>query len=189
MKRLNLAVAFAFAVLILRSEFATAQRGRGSGNPAGPPPMSERGQMSDRSNRPARESRDPGSVNREHQMQSKMAVSDQLDKNTQLATRLQGMFPAGTDLKQASSGFKNLGQFVAAAQVSKNLGIPFDQLKSKMSGDDPVSLGKAVQDLRPEADAKSEVKRAEQQAKEEIRQANAARKNENRQLNESGKKE
>jgi hypothetical protein len=122
-------------------------------------------------------------------MQSKMAVSEQLDRNTHLAARLEGMFPPGTDLKLASSGFKNLGQFVAAVQVSKNLGIPFDQLKSKMTGDSPVSLGKAVQDLRPEVDAKSEVKKAEHQAKDEIRQAENAQKNENRQVKESGKKE
>jgi len=45
-----------------------------------------------------------------------------------------------------------------------------------------MSMGKAIQALRPERDAKSEVKRAEQQAKEEIRQAEAAR-------NKSGKGE
>ena len=90
-----------------------------------------------------------------------MTVSTQLEKNTHLATQLQGLFPPGTDLQLASSGFKNLGQFVAAAHVSKNLGIPFDQLKSRMvdnptlqeAGDSPVSLGKAIKELRPEADA------------------------------------
>jgi hypothetical protein len=186
MKRLSLAVAVTFAVLILTSEFATAQRGRGS---AGPPPTSERGRMPDRSSRPTRESTGSGSVNREHQTKSNMAVSDRLDKNTHLAIQLQGMFPPGTDLQQASSGFKNLGQFVAAAHVSKNLGIPFDQLKTKTTGDSSVSLGKAIQELRPEANAKSEEKKAEQQAREEIRQAEAAQKNEQRQARESGKKE
>ena len=89
----------------------------------------------------------------------------------------------GTDLQLASSGFKNLGQFVAAAHVSQNLGIPFDQLKSRMLGtstvqgteDSPVSLGKAIKELRPEADASSEVKKAERQAKEEIKQAESER--------------
>jgi hypothetical protein len=136
--------------------------------------------MPERSNRPVKESSQPGSVNSEHQTQSKMTVSDHLEHNTHLAGRLQGLFPAGTDLQQASSGFKNLGQFVAAAHVSKNLGIPFDQLKLRMTGESPVSLGKAIQELRPEAAARSEAKKAEQQAKEEIRQAEAARKNENR---------
>jgi hypothetical protein len=35
---------------------------------------------------------------------------------------------------QASYGFKNLGQFVAATNVSKNLGISFNQLKLQMTG-------------------------------------------------------
>src|SRR5262249_35123334 len=35
---------------------------------------------------------------------------------------------------EAAYGFKNLGQFVAATNVAKNLGIPFDQLKLKMTG-------------------------------------------------------
>jgi hypothetical protein len=110
-------------------------------------------------------------MNQEHQ--TKMTASEQLDRNTHLATQVQGLFPAGTDLKQASSGFKNLGQFVAAAHVSKNLGIPFDQLKSKMTGDPKLSLGKAVHELRPDVDAKAETKKAEREAKEEIKNAEA----------------
>jgi hypothetical protein len=35
---------------------------------------------------------------------------------------------------QAAYGFKNLGQFVAATNVSQNLKIPFDQLKVQMTG-------------------------------------------------------
>ena len=184
MKRLT-TLSLTLLSLVLSSSLATAQRGGGgrSGGPAGPPPMAERGQMQDRSNRPTKESGVPGSVNREHQTQS--TVSNRLQENTHLATKLQGLFPPGTDLQAASSGFKNLGQFVAAAHVSKNLGIPFDQLKSRMlgisttaaaSGDSPVSLGKAIKELRPAADATSEVKKAERQAKEEIKQSEAARK-------------
>jgi len=142
--------------------------------------MSERGQMQNRSTKPVKESSEPGSVHREQQTQPKMTAGDRLEKNTHLATQLKGLFPPGTDLQLASSGFKNLGQFVAAAHVSKNLGIPFDQLKSRMlgisttagaSGDSPVSLGKAIKELRPEVDATSEVKKAERQAKEEIKQS------------------
>jgi hypothetical protein len=143
--------------------------------------MSERGQMQNRSNRP--ETREPGSINHQHQTQEKMTVGAHLEKNTHLATNLQKLFPAGTDLQAlqlASSGFKNLGQFVATAHVSKNLGIPFDQLKARMVADpslastsenSPVSLGKAIKELRPEVDATAEVKKAERQAKEEIKQS------------------
>ena len=184
MKRLT-TLSFTLMALVLMNAPATAQRGGGrSGSPAGPPPMSERGQMQTHSNKPTRESSTPGSVNREQQTQPK-TVSTQLEKNTHLATQLKGLFPPETDLQLASSGFKNLGQFVAAAHVSKNLGIPFDQLKSRMlgtsttaaeSGDSPVSLGKAIKELRPEVDATSEVKKAERQAKEEIKQSETERK-------------
>ena len=181
MKRLT-TLSFTLMALVLMSELATAQRGGGrSGSPAGPPPMSERGQMQNRSSKPVKETKELGSVN--HETQPKMTVGAHLEKNTHLATNLQGLFPMGTDLQLASSGFKNLGQFVAAAHVSQNLGIPFDQLKSRMLGtstvqgteDSPVSLGKAIKELRPEADASSEVKKAERQAKEEIKQAESER--------------
>ena len=78
----------------------------------------------------------------------------------------------------AESGFKNPGQFIAALHVSKNLNIPFDQLKAKMIGvtvqangqtttSTPESLGKAIHELRPdmtEDQAKDAAKIAEKQA-------------------------
>lgn len=174
MKRFTLVISMALGVWLLTGGLATAQHGHGpSGGPGGPA-ISQHGQMQEHSNGPGRESTQSGSTNHEHQ---KMTVSEKLDHNTHLASQLQGLFPPGTDLKQASSGFRNLGQFVAAAHVSHNLGIPFDQLKLKMTGDSPVSLGKAIHQLRPEADAKGETKKAEHEAKEEIKQAEAAQKN------------
>jgi hypothetical protein len=99
----------------------------------------------------------------------KPTVSDQLTRNTNLSTQLQGLFPAGTDLQKASAGFKNLGQFVAAAHVSHNLDIPFDTLKGKMTGTAPVSLGDAIKELKPAADAKTETQKAEKEADTEIK--------------------
>src|SRR5215831_10785132 len=63
---------------------------------------------------------------------SSSSIGDKLADNTKLAAKLQSLLPKGTDLTMASSGFKNLGQFVAAVHVAHNLGIPFDQLKAKM---------------------------------------------------------
>jgi len=91
-----------------------------------------------------------------------------LSRNTHLSSRLQSLLPAGTDLQKAASGFKNLGQFIAAAHVSHNLGIPFDELKAKMTGANPVSLGKAIQELKPESNAKEETRRANKEAKEDL---------------------
>lgn len=95
-------------------------------------------------------------------------VSDQLSRNTNLTTRLQGLFPAGTDLQKASADFKNLGQFVAAAHVSQNLDIPFDTLKAKMTGTNATSLGQAIHELKPAADAKAEEQKAQRTANTEI---------------------
>jgi len=95
--------------------------------------------------------------------------------------RMVSLLPQGMDLKTAESGFKNRGRFIAALHVSKNLNIPFDQLKAKMTGvsvdattgqttnSTPMSLGKAIHELRPtipEPQANQEAERAEKQAKE-----------------------
>jgi len=97
------------------------------------------------------------------------AVSDQLARNTNLSSRLQALFPAGTDLQKESAGFRNLGQFVAAAHVSHNLDIPWTDMKAKMTGDHPVSLGHAIQDLKPQADAKTEAGKAQKEADADIK--------------------
>jgi hypothetical protein len=60
-----------------------------------------------------------------------------LTKNTalrsKLETRLQTLGYEGS-VYQAAYGFKNVGQFVAATNVSQNLSIPFEQLKLQMTG-------------------------------------------------------
>ena len=98
-------------------------------------------------------------------------VGDQLARNTNLASHLQGILPAGTDVQKASAGFKNLGQFVAAAHVSHNLDIPFDTLKGKMTGTGAVSLGQAIHELKPAADANTEQRNAERAAEAAIRES------------------
>jgi hypothetical protein len=90
-------------------------------------------------------------------------VQQKLQNNTHLANRLQSRLPAGTDLMAASSRFRNLGQFVAAVNVSNNLGIPFDSLKTKMV-DGGLSLGQSIHELKPDASATVEAERAETEA-------------------------
>jgi hypothetical protein len=51
-------------------------------------------------------------------------------------------------LEQASAGFRNQGQFIAALNASKNQGIAFDQLQKAMTGEHPVSLGQAIEQLK-----------------------------------------
>jgi hypothetical protein len=75
-------------------------------------------------------------------------VQQKLAKNTNLQSKLQSRLPAGTNMMEAADGFRNLGQFVAAVNVSKNLDIPFDKLKADMVTK-KMSLGQSIQDLRP----------------------------------------
>jgi hypothetical protein len=87
-----------------------------------------------------------------------------MQSDTAFQTRITNLLPAGMDPTIAASGFRNRGQFIAALHVSQNLGIPFDQLKAKMTGvttvtaadgttqtikSEPMSLGKSIQELRP----------------------------------------
>ena len=74
-------------------------------------------------------------------------VQLKLQKNPNLASKLQSRLPAGTNLTRAASGFRNLGQFVAAVNASHNHGIPFAQLKTRMV-DQGMSLGQAMQATR-----------------------------------------
>lgn len=102
-------------------------------------------------------------------------IDQKLTSNTKLAGKIHDL--TGMDAQAACSGFKNLGQCVAAAHVSKNLGITFADLKDNMLALNPdgtpntsaktMSLGKAIQTLKPEADSKDEVKKADQQAKDD----------------------
>ncbi len=104
------------------------------------------------------------------------------------------MLPKGITLNEASKGFKNQGQFIAALHVSQNLGIPFADLKAEMTGIRPVpkptnddrwrdgssttmsttdstqllSLGQAIHKLRPRADATEAESAATRQATSDL---------------------
>ncbi len=93
-----------------------------------------------------------------------------LGHNKAIAAKIKDL--TGQDASTACSGFKNLGQCVAAAHVAKNLpGLSFDSLKAKMTGSSPESLGKAIQDLQPTANSKKEAKKAQNQANQDLQQS------------------
>ena len=92
------------------------------------------------------------------------AVQQKLKQNTNLAAKVATRLPQGTDVIGAAAGFKNLGQFVAAANVSHNLQISFTELKAKMMAG--MSLGQAIQAVRPlTASPTVEAQRAEYDAR------------------------
>ena len=101
-------------------------------------------------------------------------ASLRVSQNAGLSAQLQPLLPAGTTLTQSAAGFRNEGQFVAALHVAHNLNIPFDQLKAKVTGSNRVSLGKAIEDLRPNLDDKAvrdNIKLADHQATRDLEQS------------------
>jgi len=78
------------------------------------------------------------------------------------------MLPPGMTVNQASKGFKNQGQFIAALHVSENTGIPFRDLKTDMTRKH-LSLGQSIQDLKKSASPTVEVRKAEHEADDDVR--------------------
>lgn len=72
-------------------------------------------------------------------------AQEKLLSNMELARRLR--LRLGSDPMAAAAGFRNLGQFVAAVNISNNLGISFTLLKSLMV-DRGMSLGQAIQQAK-----------------------------------------
>jgi hypothetical protein len=110
-----------------------------------------------------------------------MTMSQILSKNALLSSKIRML--TGMPSQKACSGFKNLGQCVAAAHVSKNLRIRFACMQADMTGQAPakgstcpagtdsksLSLGKTIQTLSPKADSKLESKKATKQADADIK--------------------
>lgn len=73
-------------------------------------------------------------------------VAAKISKNPDQLARVKTMLPDGMTLEQASAGFRNQGQFLAALNASKNQGVSFTALQAAMT--DGVSLGQAVKQLK-----------------------------------------
>ena len=115
----------------------------------------------------------------------RMTMDQKLMKNTALAGKIHTL--TGMSAQDACSGFKNLGQCVAAAHVSRNLDINFACMKADMTGvaaptsdkcpvapsasTKGMSLGKAIQTLRPTSNSKLETKKAKKQADQDIKES------------------
>jgi hypothetical protein len=95
-------------------------------------------------------------------------LAAKLSANPALSAKLSALLPPGTDLTKAAAGFHNMKDFVAALHASKDLGIPFDQLKAKLTGPGHENLRKAIADLAPTANAKAAEKTAEKEAKADL---------------------
>jgi hypothetical protein len=101
-------------------------------------------------------------------------IAQKISSHPQLASKVNALLPAATTLNQASTHFRNQGQFLAALHVSKNLGIPFSKLKDDMTGAKHLSLGQSIQELKPRANATTEVRHAEAEADRDVRATTTA---------------
>jgi hypothetical protein len=78
-------------------------------------------------------------------------IAAKIASKPQLNARITAMLPKGMTLNQASRGFKNQGQFIAALHASQNLGCDcFKQIKTDMTRNN-MSLGQAIQDVKKTA--------------------------------------
>lgn len=116
-----------------------------------------------------------------HHSTQKPAVNDVLTKNPAIGDKITALTGA-TSATDACTGFKNLGQCVAAAHVAKNLtGGNFYCLRQAMTGtaaptgttcpatSGTMSLGKAIQTLYPQANASTESKKGTQEASQDLK--------------------
>jgi hypothetical protein len=120
----------------------------------------------------------PHVSNSSHAPKASLTVSQRIRQNTKLADRLKPLL-GGMPLDEAAAGFKNQGLFIAALHVSQNLNIPFADLKATMLGTKadattsgpakPESLGRAIHDLKPTADATSEAHKADVEAQADLK--------------------
>lgn len=164
---------FLIATLVLSAGLVSAQRGGSRGGGQMPGGAVPHGPAQQRGADAGRVTKAPKGQEAAHTTQTNIATAH-LQKNPELAARLAPMLPPGMTVQQAAAGFKNWGQFVAALNVSKNLNIPFADLQSRMTGPKPLSLGKAIHELRPdmpEAQVQAGVKTAEREAKQLEREA------------------
>lgn len=169
MKRTHV-IALGIAVAMYCAPGFAQHGGGGAGRPAGVGMGAPAGTPSGRPS-------DPGSAGMGHSgitSGSPASVLNNSHATTALTNALtkSGITIPGGNLQTACSGFKNLGQCIAALHVAKNLNLSFTDLQTKMGSE---SLGKSIQDLGgPNVNAKSEAKKANKQASEDLNAAQSA---------------
>ena len=91
------------------------------------------------------------------------ATSTTSAASAQPSTRLAAIVPSGMSAEEACTGFKSVRECATALHAAQNCNIPFADLKSKLTGGKKLSA--AIHDLKPEANAKEQARKAEEQAR------------------------
>jgi len=114
-------------------------------------------------------------VSASRQSPDRVLTNTHLNSSLTSALGNSGVSIPGGNLQTACSGFKDLGNCVAAMHVARNLNIPFASLQSQMTGSNAVSLGKAIKSTAAAGtDAKAEAKKATKQANADIHASESA---------------
>ena len=175
MKRLILIATSAAAAFSIATTPAFAQHGRPAGSMGGTHSSG---------------STHSGSENEANSGSNSGALSGgALNPNSKLAVNLRELLPTGIRPQDVCANFTHLGPCVAAIHVSHNLGIDINSLVCDMTlkaigsttacpkgtgtGTKEMSLGRAIQALDPDADSKSESKKANEEAKQDIKDSNS----------------
>ena len=80
-------------------------------------------------------------------------LANTLSANATLAARAQALLPAGTNVQTAAGGFEDARQFLLVEHIAQDLNISFSQLKTDLTGSNPMSLRQAISTLRPDLSA------------------------------------
>ena len=122
---------------------------------------------------------------------STQKISHVLAKNPVIGQKIVDLTGDSKGAADACTGFKNIGQCIAAAHVSKNIsGLNFYCMRLAMTGTalppnsniscnlpstfkPGVSLGKAIQTFDPQADTKAETKKATTESQQDLKNSGA----------------
>lgn len=113
----------------------------------------------------------------------KATIGGILSKNPAIGDKIVALTHDKNGAADACTGFKNLGQCVATAHVSKNLNLNFFCMRQAMTGTSAgafappggcpatgtMSLGKAIQKLDPKADSTTETKKANTETQQDLK--------------------
>lgn len=175
MKKLNL-VALSLAVFLYAGS-AFAQHGHGGGGMGAGMgnSMGHNSMGSSKSSSPHSNPNTTGSS-------QKPTLNDVLSKNPAIGNKIAALTGDKAGAADACTGFKNLGQCVAAAHVAKNLnGANFYCLRQAMTGTaaptgttcpattGTMSLGKAIHTLYPQANSSTESKKGQTEAGQDLK--------------------
>jgi len=87
--------------------------------------------------------------------------------STLQSTRLAALVPSGMSAQEACAGFRTVEECAATLHAAQNLNIPFEDLKSRVTGG--TKLAAAIHQLKPDANVKAEVRKAAEQARSDTR--------------------